>query len=161
MSHAVTPWLAVTIFLAFMALLVVWTRRQSILRPFAVACALFSAPAAAVAIATPLGWPVPLYGGLTALGGEYPVLGVKMIAGKAIYVLVDTGDEPRYYMIPWDRELADQLQDILDDPGNEGAKIEIPMEFSWDKNKPQFHPLPQMKVLPDKPPQERAPHVDA
>lgn len=161
MDHVFTPWLVITLVIIFMGVLVVWSRRETMLRGVAVIVILVAMPGSLAALWVPLGWAVPLHGGLTALGGDYPVLGAKMVVGKAIYVLIDTGAEPRYYRIPWDRKLADQLQDILDNPGNAGAKISIPYEFSWNQSAPQFHPLPQPKFLPDKPRQERAPHFDA
>ena len=157
MSAAATAWLAITLLISAMALIVVWSRRRTLYRSLAVATALLSAPAAALALASALGWAVPMVPVLTAPGGDWQVLGAKIVQGEGIFVLLDTGGEPRHYRLPWDQKLADKLQDILDDPDKGGVMLKIPFEPSLDTNAAQFWPLPQPKALPDKPPQKLAP----
>jgi hypothetical protein len=162
MTAASTAWLAITLLISAMALIVVWSRRQTLYRSLAVATALLSAPAAALSLASTLGWAVPVVPMLTAPGGDFLVLGAKIVQGEGIFVLLDIGSgEPRHYRLPWDQKLADKLQDILDDPNKGGVMLKIPYEPSLDTNAAQFWPLPQPKALPDKPPQKPAPHFDA
>lgn len=87
-----------------------------------------------------------------------------MVINKGIYILVDLGDFPPLYLWkPWDQKTADAMQDAMAEAGREGdVFMDVPpFEWSWDQNEPQFHALPQPKVLPDKPPQEQAPEVDS
>jgi len=162
MTAAATAWLAITFLISAMALIVVWARRQTLYRALAVTIALLSAPAAALALALALGWAVPMVPVLTAPGGDFLVLGTKIVQGEGIFVLLDTGGgEPRHYRLPWGQKLADKLQDILDDPNKGGVMLKIPYEPSLDSNAAQFWPLPQPKALPEKPVQPKAKHFEA
>jgi hypothetical protein len=161
MTAATTAWFAITLLISAMALIVVWTRRQTFYRALAVVVALLSAPTAALVLASALGWAVPIVPVLTAPGGDFLVLGAKIVQGEGIFVLLDTGGEPRHYRLPWDQKLADRLQDLLDDPDKGGIMLQIPFEPSFDPNAARFWPLPQPKALPDKPPRPSAPHFDA
>lgn len=46
--------------------------------------------------------------------GELQVLGARIDEGKAIYVLVNQPDEPRYLVLPYSEQTAGQLQHALD-----------------------------------------------
>jgi hypothetical protein len=162
MTTAATLWLAIMLLISSMALIVAWTRRQTLYRSLAVAIALLSAPVMALALTSALGWAVPMFPLLTVPGGDFLVLGAKIMQGEGIFVLLDLGGgEPRHYRLPWDQKLADKLQDMLDDPDKGGIMLNIPYEPSLDTNAAQFWPLPQPKALPNKPPQKPAPHFDA
>lgn len=163
MDHVVTAWVIVTLIFGVLAFFAVWSRLRSVARGIAMVLFFVGAPVVGVAAAAGLGWAVPVIPYLTAPAGEdYRVLGTKMVQGEAIYVLLDTIGEPRYYRLPWDQETADKLQDMMDDPNNGGIVAQLPFEFSWDQNAVQFHPLPQPKAMPDKlEPEKKAPHFDA
>lgn len=154
MTYAITAALMITLLLAIMATIAIWSRRgPARARGLAVVAFVLASPIAAGALGMSLGWPVPLYSGLTAPAGEWVVLGVKMVVGKGIYVLIDDGDIPRYYSLPWSNEMADKLQDMLDK--GETPTITVPeFEWSWDRHPPTFQPLPQPRVLPPKPREE-------
>ena len=107
-----------------------------------------------------LGHPAPWVQTLTVPGGDYRVLGVKMVQDVAIYVWLDFGaDHPRYFALPWDNETANQIQALLDrqQNGDGGFTLNIPYEKSLDRNPPQFQPVPQPKMVPDKLPQQEEP----
>jgi hypothetical protein len=150
-------WVVITLAMGFVASFAIWSRRPTWLRGLTVGAFLLSAPITAVALALSLGWPVPLINGLIAPAGDWSVLGSKMVVQKGIYVLLDTGETPRHYVLPWDREMADKIQELQEEE-NGGVMMKVPpFEFSWEKRKPpEFYALPQMKVLPDKP-QQQAP----
>lgn len=162
MQHVVSSWIGITLALAVMASMVIWSRRETLIRAAAFVFLLASAPAGIGALWITLGWPIPIVQGITALPGDYLVLGTKMVRGLGIFVLIDVGPgEPRYYRVPWSKDLANKIQDMLDSPESGGLMMNIkPFEWSWDQNAPQFWPLPQPKLLPDKPPQEEAPHFN-
>ncbi len=141
---------------ASLALATVWSRKNSWVRGAAVASWLVLMPLVIGSSFFSLGHPAPWVQTINVPGGKYRVLGVKMVQDVAIYVWLDFGaDYPRYFALPWDNATADKMQGLLDRErrGNGGFEIEIPYEWSWDTNPPQFHLLPQPRMMPNKPPQ--------
>jgi hypothetical protein len=62
-------------------------------------------------------------------------------------------DEPRYYKLPWNEQVAKALQDAIaqnERQHGSGVGMGLPFERSWDRDQPKFYALPQPK-LPDKP----------
>lgn len=137
---------------AVMAWMTVWSRRDTVMRHIAVVVFLLAIPGLAAAAVTSLGWnkPVAL---APELSGDHQVLGSKMVEGEGIYLYLDVPDsEPRAAILPWDEQLASKLQDLLDDPENEGGVL-LRYEWSWDSHKPQFHPAPPpVMPMPKGPP---------
>lgn len=125
----------------------IWSRRETWVRGAALAGFFVLAPVTGGAVLYALSHPAPYYPAITAPGGEYTVLGVKMVQDEAIYIWLDFGsDHPRYFALPWNNETANRLQEMLDAQRRgqiPGFKMSIPYEHSWDRNPPQFHPLPQ------------------
>lgn len=164
MTYVATIWAVLVLVLAVVTSLAIWSRRGSFARGWTVAAFLVSAPVSAVALAFSLGWPVPFVPGLIAPAGDWSVLGTKMIVGKGIYVLLDTGDVPRHYVLPWDRKMADKIQEFLDQgDANGGMRMKIPpFDSSWDwRDPPEVYAMPQQKQLPDKPRQEEPQRFDS
>lgn len=144
---------AVIIAALFLAgsLLIVWSRRNTWLRAAAIPLAILASAGSAVAVASTLGFAVPLIGGVTAPAGELSVLGAKLVPNDGIYVMLET-PMPRLYWTPWNREMAEKLQEMLGNPEVGGVTAAVPpFEWSWNQHPPSFQPLPQPKVLPDKP----------
>lgn len=125
----------------------IWSRKETWVRGAAVAGFFALAPVIGGAALYALSHPAPYYPAITAPGGEYTVLGVKMVQDEAIYIWLDFGAEhPRYFALPWDNEMANRLQEMLDKQRHgeiPGFRMKIPYEHSWDTHPPQFHPLPQ------------------
>lgn len=143
--------LLVAIFASFTTF-TIWSRRETSVRALAVAMFLATVPVSFAAVGSALSWPVPFVPVLTAPGGEYKVMSVKMVQDEGIYFLLDFSEHsPRYYWTPWDSKLANKLQDMMDDPKNGGVKLKVPFDWSWDNHKPQFHPIPQPKLIVPKP----------
>lgn len=102
--------------------------------------------------------------------GELPVLGSYIVEGSGIYLWLQIPGvrEPRYYVLPWDQQLAGELQKAIEENARNhggGVVMRLPYERSWDWRDPVFHPAPQ-PMLPEKhgepPPQiYRAPEQDA
>jgi hypothetical protein len=131
----------------------VWSRKNTWVRGAAVAAWIALMPLVAGAAFFSLGHPAPWVQTINVPGGDYRVLGVKMVQDVAIYVWIDFGAEhPRYFALPWDNDTADKLQGLKDRErrGEGGFNLTIPYEFSWDDNPPQFHPLPQPPAMPQK-----------
>lgn len=140
----------------------IWSRRETKMRVLTLVSFLAFMPAVAGVGFFAMSHPAPWLQTITVPGGDYTVLGVKMVQDVAIYVWLDFGkNHPRYFALPWDNKTADQLQGLSDQQkyGDiPGFKMVIPYEWSWDKSPPQFHPLPQPKMMPDKPPQQEDLH---
>lgn len=161
MTTAITAWLAITGLLGCLAVIAIWARRVTKARGLSVLAFLLASPVAAVALGAALGHPVPLINGINAPVGHYGVLGAKMIVGQGIYVLIDMGGIPHYYWLPWDKDKAGKLQDAINRAGKDGGiMMDIPpFEWSWDQHQ-SFQPLPQPKMLPDKPKPEEPMHYE-
>lgn len=152
----IAMWLLLTLFLGIVTTSAIWSRQLTRARGFTVLAFLLVSPITLATLAYSLGWPLPLVNGITKSEGEYNILGVKLVVDKGIYLLLDDYEveEPRYYVIPWSKELADKLQELMEQ--NEGSPEGLiaripPFEWSWDNYDLEFDVLPMPKWLPDKP----------
>ena len=89
--------------------------------------------------------------------------------GIYLWLQLDGAPEPRAYILPWNRDLAEQLQATLREAEQRQSdvRMRLPFEPSLDDRTPKFYALPQ-PALPPKdrthpPPQlyERHADVDA
>ena len=141
---------------AMLALIAVWSRRQLALRAGAVGLLALTAVVAYTALNDLLSRPKPT--GLEfALGdtGEAEVLGATLKEGRGIYVWLRLPglDEPRYYVMPWQLETAEELQEAMReaDRNRAGLLMRLPFETSVEERAmPRFYAMPAPK-LPDKP----------
>lgn len=145
------------------ALIVVWSRRVNWIRPLAIPAALAAAAVATVIVGSTLGNAVPLVAGLNAPDGKVTVLSAKLIADDGIYITLDLPGAPRLFWLPWDKEMAEKLEEMLSNPDSAGVIATLPpFDWSWDTNPPTFQDLPQPKIMPDKPDEgPQAPHFSA
>lgn len=78
---------------------------------------------------------------------EATVLGGKIEEGEGIYILLDMPEfsEPRYYKLPWSRNLAEQFQEAMRESKRSGIpmKLRNPFEPSWDDKERKFYAPPQ------------------
>jgi hypothetical protein len=83
---------------------------------------------------------------------EANVLGSAIREGEAIYIWLQMPgvDEPRAYTLPWNRSVANQLQEARRKAEEQGTGLgmKLPFEHSWDKQDPKFYPLPQPAMPP-------------
>ena len=68
---------------------------------------------------TTLGHPTPL----APPAGEHTVLGARIDKDVAIYVLLNADGEPRYYVLPYSDQAANDLQRAMD--GGQGVAMEM------------------------------------
>jgi hypothetical protein len=85
---------------------------------------------------------------------EAKVLGSYVVEGAGIYLWLQLKGirEPRYYVLPWDEQVARDLQQaIADNAARHGSGVAMrrPFEKSWDKREAMFYPEPQ-PMLPEK-----------
>lgn len=77
---------------------------------------------------------------------EATILSGHLIEQKGIYLTLIWGDnEPRLYVLPWDRRTAEQLQQALAEAAQNGTKtmMKHPFEPLQDEQEPLFYALPQ------------------
>jgi hypothetical protein len=164
MTQPITAWLILTLCLALMGIIAIWSRRPTRARPLAVAWLIIASPLAAVALAMALGWPVPYWPGVTVPEGEHTIIGYKLSEGEGIYILLDVGGSaPRYYRLPWKNSTAEALQNAQGEGEGDGEGeagefgMSVPgLEWSWDDSEPQFWAEPQ-PMMPPKQAQPAAP----
>lgn len=153
-------------FVAVVTLLLVmaalrWTRHG---RARALIIALFALmlPAAYAAPATLLGKAKPVtLEWVDAHVKEASVLSATFVENEAIYLTLLWGKAPNLYRLPWDRNMAEQLQTAMRDAQRNGTNpmMRLPFERSWDDREPRFYATPQPK-MPDKPYQNQGPGIE-
>ena len=84
---------------------------------------------------------------------EAKVLGATMREGEAIFVWLQFpgSDEPRAYELPWNTEMAQQLQTAMQEGQAKGTYVKMsqPFDPGLDDREPKFYAMPQ-PALPDK-----------
>lgn len=145
------------IFVAAVALLLVFVAlrwaRSAFARVLIVALFALLLPAAYAAPAALLGKAKPVtLEWLNSQVKEASVLSATVVEGKAIYVTLLWQSAPGLYKLPWDRAMAEDLQQAMRDAQRNGTNpvMRLPFEPSWDRSEPRFYALPQPK-MPDKP----------
>jgi hypothetical protein len=83
---------------------------------------------------------------------EATVLGSTMREGEGIYLWLQLTDvvEPRAYVLPWSRDLAEQLQAAQREAERSESRIQMrsPFEPSLDDREPKFYAMPQPTLPP-------------
>ena len=83
---------------------------------------------------------------------EAVVLGATSREGEGIYLWLVLPDvaEPRSYVLPWSRPLAEQLQEAKREAEKRGTGLamKMPFENSLDDREPKFYPMPQPAMPP-------------
>lgn len=157
-------WLAIGIVVLFAAAawLAIWSRRDTWARHAAIGLFGLGLPLIVAAGIQSLGNHRPMGLAWELRAGNHRVLAAKMIQDEAIYLYMDAGrDEPWPLMLPWDNESANRIQKLQEEAqGDANGQFMLQYEPSLDIHAPQFHPLPQPQLLPPKPQQVPAPHIE-
>lgn len=68
--------------------------------------------------------------------------------GIFVYLLLPGHEEPRSYKIPWDKDLAKQIEDAVREgqKNGTGAALKMPFEPSWSEDPPMPYAIPQPKL---------------
>ena len=100
-----------------------------------------------------LGRPKPLRLELRQQAETAKVIAATMREGVAIYVWLEFpgSDEPRAYTLPWNMQMAQQLQNATQEGQANGTDVNMskPFESSLDDREPKFYATPQ-QPLPEK-----------
>jgi hypothetical protein len=87
-----------------------------------------------------------------AKAADAGVLGSSIREDEGIYLWLqlEGAAEPRAYILPWSRDLAEQLQASLREAEQRqgGVRMRLPFEPSLDDRKPKFYAMPQPALPP-------------
>ncbi|MCB1970094.1 MAG: hypothetical protein KDG54_06780 [Geminicoccaceae bacterium] len=138
---------------AFLAILSVWSPRRTSVKVSAVLASILFLPLTYAAFAELLSKPKPVaLEWWKSAADEATVLGSTAQENKGIFLWLqlDNIDEPRSYVLPWSRELAQQLQDAMEEAEKQktGVRMRLPFESSLDNREPRFYALPQPALPP-------------
>jgi hypothetical protein len=157
---------AAVILATLLANIGIWAPRRLWVRLGALLTAALFIPLAYASAASLLSRPKPTsLEWMRAAAEEATVLGSSIREGVAIYVWLQMRDsaEPRAYTIPWNQDLAQQLQEARGEAERQGTGLQmrLPFEKSWDTREPKFYALPQPQLPPKDrvaPPTQRLQH---
>jgi hypothetical protein len=141
----------------------IWAPRRLWLKLTALGAAALFLPVGYLSLAHLLSLPKPV--ALEWWLGKAPsatVLGFTMRENEAIYLWLqlDEVPEPRAYALPWNRDLAEQLQTAQREADQNQSQVQmrLPFEPSLDDREPKFYAMPQ-PALPPKDDQRAAPQI--
>ena len=83
---------------------------------------------------------------------DIEIIAARIIKNQGIYLLTQLPDEtePRYYVLPWDQDLADQIRKGME---NNKRGLRMTRPFSWDRSwdlrdPPKVYEPPPEKLPP-------------
>jgi hypothetical protein len=131
----------------------IWAPRRVCLKAAAVATAMGFMAAVYLAFLHLLSMPKPIaLEWWHAQAEQATVLGSSLREDDGIYLWlqIDGTREPRAYVLPWSRELAEQLQDARRKAEHDRSELQmrLPFERSFDNRDPKFYALPQPALPP-------------
>lgn len=140
-----------------LASICIWSPRAVWLKVSALVIALLFLPASYVSVVELLSRPKPI-----ALEWKQPdfseakVLAADMREGESIYLWLRMPgvEEPRFYALPWDQELAKQLHGAQRDANARGTAVHAKNLFRTNRDPQQlmFYAMPQPAQPPKVPP---------
>ena len=149
-------WLSLTLALALVTSLAIWSRYPTRARGLSVIALLATAPLTGAILAANSGWSVSPYPYLSELPAETQILGVKIVQDVAIYVMLDVDGEPRLFRLPWSTQQASKLQRLIEGAEADGGSITAKRGDPGDDFPAEFWATPQ-PATPDKMPEAAAP----
>lgn len=162
MSTLLPIFAVAVLLLAGLATVSIWAPRRLGVKLAALGLAVACMPTAYAAMMGLLSMPKPVtFEWWLTRADEATVLGSSIKEDQAIYLWLqlDAADEPRAYVLPWSRRMAEELQQAARqaEEGQSALRMRLPFEPSLDDREPRFYALPQPalppKDLADPPPQ--------
>ena len=144
---------ALAVLAGVMTSISIWAPRQLRLKLCALGAAALFLPAAYAGFLHLLSMPKPV--GLEwwhARTDEATVLASTIREDEGIYLWLQlsAAPEPRAYLLPWSRDLAEELQEARRAAEEQGGdvRMRLPFEPSLDAREPKFYALPQPALPP-------------
>ena len=138
---------------AMLASIAIWAPRGLLVRAGALACAVLFMPVAYAGLSDLLSRPKPVaMEWWLDQAEEATVLGSQMREGDSLYLWLQLAGEaePRAYRLPWSQQMAQQLQQALEQAQRNGteARMRLPFEPTLDARAPKFYAAPQPALPP-------------
>jgi hypothetical protein len=151
---------ALAVLTGVMTSISIWAPRRLRLKLGALGAAVLFLPAAYAGFLHLLSLPKPVrLEWWHARAAEATVLASALREGEGIYLWLQLSDapEPRAYLLPWNRHLAEQLQAARREAEQNHTQLQmrLPFEPSLDDRAPKFYAMPQPALPPkdlDEPP---------
>jgi hypothetical protein len=153
MTELTYTFAVVAVLAGLVASISIWAPRRLWIKLCALGATMLFIPAAYAAMVQLLSMPKPAtYEWWHGKADEATVLGSSMQEGEGIYLWLQLPNvpEPRAYVLPWSRELAEQLQSAQREAeeNRSGVQMRLPFEPSLDDREQKFYALPQPALPP-------------
>jgi hypothetical protein len=143
-----------------LAMISIWSRHRLWVKASAIGAAILFLPLAYASFASLLSKPKPVdLEWWMGEAEEATVLGSSIQEGEGIFLWLQLAEaaEPRAYVLPWNRDLAEQLQKAAEEAEEQNGQLQmrLPFEPSLDELDPKFYAMPQPALPPkdmDQPP---------
>ena len=144
---------AVALLAGALASITIWAPRRLAIKVLALGGVTLFLPSAYAGFAQLLALPKPVaMEWWQANAEEATVLAASMREDEAIYLWLQLKNvpEPRAYSLPWQRELAEQLQAAQREAQESQSQVQmrLPFENSLDELEPKFYAMPQPQLPP-------------
>ena len=147
-----------------LALLAIWAPRKPLIRFAALGATVLFIPLGYMQYIELLARPKPIeFEWFRRDVEQAQILGVSLDEGRAIYLWlrVDKDIEPRYYKLPWKQEVAEKLEDVIDNALRNNSTVILKQPFirKFTKDLGDLNanivppPLPPQKMPTPPPPQ--------
>lgn len=156
MDHLIYLYTAAVVIAAALASIAVWAPRSLWLKLSALVLSGLLMSTAYTGLVNLLGRPKPanLEWAMAAVP-DATVLGATMRENEAIYLWLKFAEypEPQSYALPWNLEMAKELQKAMRQAEGRGTKVRMrkPFEPSLDRVEPMFYAEPQPALPPKEP----------
>ena len=117
---------------AMLATVAIWAPRRPVVRFAALTVTVLFIPIGYLQLTEMLARPKPIaFEWFRRNVEQAQLLGVSLDEGRAIYLWlrVDQDIEPRYYVMPWKQEVAEKLEDMIDNALRNNATIVLREPF--------------------------------
>jgi hypothetical protein len=145
--------MATAMLAGLLSMISVWSRHRSWIRAGALGVAVLFLPLAYASYATLLSKPKPVaLEWWLAAADEATVLSSSIQEEVGIFLWLQLAEvtEPRAYVLPWNRNLAEQLQSAAREAEEQNGQLQmrLPFEPSLDDLEPKFYAMPQPALPP-------------
>lgn len=132
-----------------LATIAIWSRRRMLPKITALIAAIMLLPVNYASFAELLSKPKPIdLEWWLGKSDEATVVSSLMREGEGIFLWLQLTEvtEPRSYVLPWDQELAKELQKAQEEAeeNNSELRMRLPFEKTLDDREPKFYALPQV-----------------
>ncbi len=144
---------AVAVVAGLMTSISIWAPRRLWIKVAAIGAAALFLPTTYASLSRLLSMPKPVQlEWWLANADEATVLASTFRENEAIYVWLQLADvrEPRAYALPWNRDLAEQLQTAQREAAENQTQVQmrLPFEQSLEDREPKFYAMPQPQSPP-------------